>query len=125
MTAAIAEGYTLVICLARACGTEQTNRAAAALRECVRSSRHAVLIVSGCSLGAVGCRLRPPGPVVLVQPCDIHRRPIGPAIRVGPLRTDDDVAAVQAWIRTARFDLALLPPRLVTLHRATRAAMHN
>lgn len=125
MTAAIAEGYTLVVCAAPACVTEQPNRATEALRDCVRSSRHGVLVVSGCSLGAVGCRLRPTGALILAQPCDVDRRPTGPAVRVGPLRSDDDVAAVQAWIRAARFDPALLPPHLVALHRTTRAAMHN
>lgn len=125
MTAAIAEGYTLVICAGPACGTAQPDRATAALRECVRSSQHGVLVLSGCSLGAVGCRFRPTGPLVVVQPCDVHRRPTGQAVRVGPIRTDDDLAAVQTWIRIARFDPALLPPHLVALHHTTRAAMHN
>lgn len=125
VTATVAEGYTLVICAASACRPEKPNRVAAALRECVQSSRHGVLIVSGCSVSAIGCRLRPAGLVVVVQPCDVHRRPTGLAVRVGPLRSDDDVAAVQAWIRHARFDPALLPPHLVMLHRTTRAAMYN
>ena len=125
MNAAIADGYTVVICAAPACSTEQSNGISAALRDCVRSSRHGVLVVSGCYLGAISCRLRPVGPLVLVKPCDAHRRPTGPVVCVGPLRSDDDVAAVQEWIRIARFDPALLPPHLVALHRTTRAAMHN
>lgn len=41
-----------LICAAPTCDDGQPN-AAAALRDCVRSSRHGVLVVSGCSLGAV------------------------------------------------------------------------
>ncbi|MGH3602498.1 MAG: hypothetical protein ACRDQI_00515 [Pseudonocardiaceae bacterium] len=77
MTAAISEGYTLVTCVAPACGTEQPDRLAVVLRDCVLSSRDGVLVVSGCSLGAVSCRFRPAGPLVHVQPCDADR-PGGP-----------------------------------------------
>lgn len=122
MTAAISEGYTLVTCVAPACGTEQPDRLAVVLRDCVLSSRDGVLVVSGCSLGAVSCRFRPAGPLVHVQPCDADRRPTGPVVRVGPIRSEQDIAAVQAWIRTARLDPALLPSHLVELHWATRAA---
>lgn len=118
-------GFTLVVCTAPGCHTEQSNCVAATLRDCVRSSRHGVLVVSGCTLGPFACRLRPGGSLVLVQPCDAQRRPTAPAIRVGPLRSDGDIAAVQAWIRIARFDPALLPPHLIALHRTTRAAMRN
>jgi hypothetical protein len=125
VNAAMAEGYTLAMCAAPACSTEQPNGISAALRACVWSSRHGVLVVSGCCLGAVSCRLRSAGPLVLMKPCDVHRRPTGPVVCVGPLRSDDDIAVVQEWIRSARFDPALLPPRLVALHRTIRAAMHN
>ncbi|MGH3768953.1 MAG: hypothetical protein ACRDTX_28035 [Pseudonocardiaceae bacterium] len=59
MTAAISEGYTLVTCVAPACGTEQPDRLAVVLRDCVLSSRDGVLVVSGCSLGAVSCPATP------------------------------------------------------------------
>jgi len=122
---AAAEGYTVVLCVAPGCRAGQPNRATAALRDYVRSSRHGVLIVSGCSLGPATCRLRPAGPLVLVQPCDTHRRPIGPAIRVGPIRSDDDLIALQKWIRVARFDPTLLPPHLAALDLASPAVRHN
>ncbi len=122
-----AEGYTLVLCSAPACDTavEGPDRTTAAMSDCVRSSQHGVLVVSGCTLGSVACRLRPSGPLVLVQPCDVHRRPTGPAIRVGPLRTDDDLVTVQNWIQAGRLDPALLPAHLITVHRTTCAATTN
>jgi len=62
------------------------------LRDCVRDSRGGVLVVSGCAVGPLACRMRAPGPVALVQPCDANRDPVCPAVRVGPIRTDDDIA---------------------------------
>jgi hypothetical protein len=56
VNAAIADGYTVVICPAPACSTEQSNGISAALRDCVRFSQHGVLIVSGCYLGAVAAQ---------------------------------------------------------------------
>ena len=124
---ASAEGYTLVLCSAPTCDTavEGPDRVAAAMSDCVRSSRHGVLVVSGCTLGPVACRLRPPGPLVLVQPCDVHRRPTGPVIRVGPLRTGADLDTVRNWIQAGRLDPALLPSHLITVHRTTCVAMTN
>jgi hypothetical protein len=91
----------------------------------VRSTRHGVLVVSGCTLDPLACRLRPTGPMLVVQPCYTQRRPTGPAIRVGALRTHDDIAAMQDWIRTARFDPAPLPPHLIAVRQRTRAATSN
>ena len=125
VTAAVSAGYTLVTCRAPACSTEQSRRLWAVLRDCVRSSQHGVLVVSGCSLGAVSCGFRSAGPLVCVQPCDADRRPTAPVVRVGPIRSEADVAAVQAWIRAARLDPASLPAHLVELHQAARAARHN
>lgn len=149
----IAEGYTLLSYAAPGCATPPDVRGpAATLQECVRSSRHGVLVVAGCTLGPVTCRLRAAGPVLVVQPCDRHRRAVGPAIWIGPLRTDPsttrstdadgdtdndpdgseidgvlaaDLALVVDWLRAARFDPALLPPRLTALHRRTRAVSRN
>ena len=125
MTAGVSAGYTLVSCRAPACSTKQLRRLEAVLRDCVRSSQHGVLVVSGCSLGAVNCGFRSAGPLVCVQPCAADRRPTGLMVRVGPIRSEADVAAVQAWICAARLDPALLPAHLVELHQASLAARHN
>jgi hypothetical protein len=114
-----------VLCAAPPCLDDQAQQTTAALKSCVRSSRHGVLVTSGCTLGPVGCRLRPAGQLLVVQPCGTDRHPIGPAVRVGPIRTDDDLAAVQEWIRTSRFDPLLLPPHRTSTHRTLRGATQN
>jgi hypothetical protein len=91
----------------------------------VRDSRGGVLVVSGCTVGSVVCRLREPGPVLLVQPCDANRDPICPAVRVGPIRSEDDIAEVRDWLRGGRLDPASLPAHLTALHRAAGAATSN
>lgn len=121
----VAEGYTLVVCAGDKCRTERPGRTVAVLRDCVRASRHGVLVVSGCALGRFACRLRPAGPMVLVQPCDARRRPAGPVIRVGPLCGEEDLVALVDWVRTERFDPTRLPRHLVVMHRAVRAAAGN
>jgi hypothetical protein len=96
------------------------------MRRAVRSSRLGVLVVApGCSIGHLACGLRSPGPVLVLQPSDAWQRPIGPAVRVGPLLTDKDVAVAEAWVRGARFDPDLLPERLVSVHRMMRAYVRN
>lgn|GEM_PF-3262512 len=119
------QGYTLIVCGAPVCHGELSGVVSAALRELVRDSRYGVLVVSGCTLGPVGCQLREVGPVVVVQPCDVERRPSRPAVRVGPIRAAEDIVAVRDWIRGASFDPALLPADLTVLHRATAAAAQN
>lgn len=119
------EGYTLVLCGAPICRAGPLAGLSAALRECVRSSRYGVLVMSGCSLGPMGCRLREAGPIVVVQPCDTERRPTRPAVWIGPIRDDGDFAAVQSWIRCASFDPSLLPAHLTVLHRARGAVAQN
>ncbi|MEN3265249.1 hypothetical protein [Pseudonocardia sp.] len=120
-----AKGYTLVMCTAPPCRDELTAQIVATLRECVRTSRCGVLVMSQCTLGTIACRLRPPGQFVLVQPCDTQRRPMGSGVRVGPLRDEADLAAVQAWIRAARFDAQLLLAHLTATDRTVRSAMRN
>lgn len=120
-----AEGYTLVLCGVPICRAGPPFGLSAALRECVRSSRYGVLVMSGCTLGPVGCRLREAGPIIVVQPCDTERRPTRPAVRIGPIRDDGDLAAVRNWIRCASFDPSLLPTHLTALHRARGAAARN
>lgn len=118
-------GYTLVLCGESRCATDVHDRAVAAMRRVVRSSRLGVLVVARCPVGRVACGLRPPGLMLVLQPTDARQRPIGPAVRVGPLLTDEDVAAVEAWVRDGRFDAELLPERLVSLHRMMRAYVRN
>ena len=118
-------GYTVLRCAAPECGSAMVTELLAVLRECVSSSRGGVLVSTDCTFGRLACRLRPSGPVLLVQPCDGERRPTRSAVRVGPLRTLDDVAAVQDWLRAGWINAAGLPARLTALDRDTRAAATN
>jgi hypothetical protein len=114
----VAFAYTVVACAAVPCRAEIADDLRAALRECVARSARGVLLVAGCTMGPTGCRLRLPGAVVVVQPCDAQRRPVGAAVRVGPVRTAEDVTAVRDWLSAARFDAAALPARLTALQGA-------
>jgi formylmethanofuran dehydrogenase subunit E len=118
-------GYTVLRCAAPECGSPLVTELLAVLRECVSTSRGGVLVSTGCTFGRLACRLRPSGPVLLVQPCDAERRPTRPAVRVGPLCTPDDLAAVRTWLRAGWIDPSLLPTRLTALDRDTRAAATN
>jgi hypothetical protein len=123
--AVTATGYTAVVCTAPDCRTPLLDELTADLRVAVRSSGSGVLVVAGCTLGAVVCRLRLPAPLVAVQPCDVQRRPIGPVVRVGPLRSRADVTELVRWLGRARFDVDALPDRLAVTHRAVGAATVN
>ncbi|MHA6793470.1 hypothetical protein ACVGVM_08100 [Pseudonocardia bannensis] len=124
---AVTAGFTVVACTADGCRATpaETSRTGEMLREVVRASRHGVLVSTGCLLGATTCRLRPSAPLVLVQPCDADRRPTRPAVRIGPLRTAADVAALERWLRSGRYDPALLPAHLLDVHRRTVRAATN
>lgn len=117
-----AEGCTVVLCQAQPCVTALALMPA--LRAAVRAIPHGVLIASGCTFGTLPCRTRTPGPVVLVQPCDVARRPAGPAVRVGPMRTRSDVADLVAWLRAGEFAAATLPWWL-RFDDVRRLALHN
>lgn len=117
-----AAGFTVVVCQADSCLSGLALMPA--LRSVVRATRHGVLISSGCTLGTLTCRSRTAGTVVLVQPCDVERRPVGPAVSVGPLRTRSDVADLVAWLRAGEFDTAALPWWL-RADAARRLAAHN
>lgn len=117
-----AEGFTVVVCSADPCCTAVPLLPA--LRAAVRATPHGVLISSGCTLGTLTCRTRATGSVVLVQPCDAARRPVGAAVRVGPLRTRRDVAEVVAWLRAGQLSAGALPWRL-RFDDARRLALHN
>jgi hypothetical protein len=125
VSAATAAGYTAVVCTAPGCRSFLSDQLLADLRAAVRGSRRGVLVVSGCTLGAVACRLRPPAPLVVVQPCDLRRRPVGAAVRVGPLSSRDDVAELARWLARARFDVDDLPAHLAATHREVGAATVN
>lgn len=109
-------GYVAVRCADRACGGPLAADLDQALRESVRSSRHGILVVSGCTCGPLACRTRPVGPVVLVQPCR-GNRPTGPAVHIGPVSGGEDVAAVRACLEHGHLDVKNLPMRLLVLHR--------
>ncbi|MDL5156985.1 hypothetical protein [Actinomycetospora termitidis] len=88
-----------------ACGVEACPHAAAAPHDCddelraaIRATPHGVLVRSGCLQGC-STATTSAGATVLVQPCDTHRRPVGPALVVGPLHEPADVAECCAWLR--------------------------
>lgn len=115
-------GFTAVVCGAAGC---DDGAVLDALRAVVRSSPQGVLVRSGCTLGPVACRLRVPGALVLVQPCDARGAPAGAAVRVGPLVTDHDRRTVARWLGGGPLDPTALPTHLTGLHRRTRAAARN
>jgi hypothetical protein len=124
-----AAAYTAVLCRAPRCGAGDPgtvwSRSAAALRAAVATSRQGVLVSAGCLVGPAACGLRPSAPLVVVQPCDTDRNPTGPALRIGPLRTEADVDALAAWLRAGDLDGALRPAHLLDLHRRAAAAPRN
>ncbi|MDI2030315.1 hypothetical protein QFW96_16920 [Saccharopolyspora sp. TS4A08] len=96
-----------------------------ALRESVSRTPHGVLVSAPCQLGSLWCRTRAQtsgdGTVVLVQPCDLKRRPTGPVIPVGPLRDRADLAALTGWMTSTPLSADTLPARLRTRTPATHA----
>jgi hypothetical protein len=122
-------GFTAVFCRSSGCGSGDRATVAVdlftALRDAVRESRNGVLVSAGCLLGPSICGARATAPVVLVQPCDAERRPVGAAVPVGPLRTAADVETLTGWLRTGSLDPALLPAHLLVVHRRAVAAPLN
>ena len=118
-------GFTLVLCGAGGCHNDVAAEARSMLRGHVKTTRHGMLVVSGCSLSPALCRFRSEGPVLIVQPCDADRQPTSPLIRVGPLRTISDVVAVRQWLRGGTLDAHALPVHLTGLHRNAFAAASN
>jgi hypothetical protein len=109
--------FTVVVCRAGPCrpahpvGDVLMPRLAAVIKQ----SRHGVLVRTGCLLDAPRCRsagTHDSGTYLAVQPCDIRRRPNGPAIRVGPILTGDDAEAVASWLAEGGLDTDALVPRL-------------
>lgn len=112
--------YTLVLCGASRCVSELHDHALSAMRRVVRSSKLGVLVVARCPVGRLACGMRPPGPIVVVQPSDARQRPTTPAVRVGPLLTVEDVEIAEAWLREARLVRGCGRPR-----RGARAGFHR
>ena len=108
-------GFTVALC--QACGDPELP-VLQHLRETIRRCPHGVLVSSSCLLGRLSCHTRtisgsPGGAIVVVQPCSsTSREPLGHAIRVGPLRTHADLAALARWLRQSRLTPGSLPPRL-------------
>lgn len=118
-----AEGWTAVLCRAEGCCFDLPLMTA--LRAAVRAAPHAVLLSTGCTLGPMTCRSRADGAIVLVQPCDAARRPVGAATHVGPIRTADDLADVVAWLRGGVLDPERLASHLRIEHTRRRLAHQN
>jgi hypothetical protein len=113
---ATADGCTIMLCGANGCSTPLYEHLRAELRHVVRTTKFGVLVVSGCALGAVTCRMRAPAPMIAVQPCDTQRRPVGLMIRLGPVRTCDDIAIITRWRQSGQSDTDDLPRRLTMTH---------
>jgi len=116
------EPFNAVVCRAGPCARSAgplLHHLGAATGRCP----HGVLISTGCVLRAERC-LRAPGhdsgAYLMVQPCDLGRRPRGTAIGIGPVLTDADAAAVADWLAGDSLDPARLDPRLRLTLRGAR-----
>ena len=93
------------------------------LRAATRSCPHGVLISAGCVLRAARCQSGPghdSGTYLLVQPCDLDRRPRGIAIGVGPVLSDADADTVAEWLVGGSLDAGRLEGRLRLTVRPVR-----
>jgi hypothetical protein len=116
------QAFNAIVCRAGPCAGAAVpllRHLDAATRRCP----HGVLISTGCVLRASRC-LRAPGhdsgAYLLVQPCDLDRRPRGIAIGIGPVLTAADAAAVADWLAGGSLDAARLEPRLRLTSRPAR-----
>ncbi|MEU6497818.1 hypothetical protein ABZ890_47105 [Streptomyces sp. NPDC046984] len=103
-----ARPFTLVVCVSCQSATDQVLDE---LRRAVRDCPHGVLISTGCLRKVLDCAGRR-GLHAVVQPCTADRSPAGAAVRLGPLTTEADAAAVGAWLRAGMPDDGTLPIRL-------------
>lgn len=96
-------GVTVVRCGARACPHTAAGPAGwdAELRATVRATPHAILVAVTCVLGGHCTGTAAAGPHVVVQPCDVERRPCGPAALLGPVHEPADVGELCAWVGDA------------------------
>ena len=108
------EPFNAVVCRSGPCGGT-AGQLLHRLRAAVGRCPHGVLISTSCMLRAARCRRgqdHESGAYLLVQPCSLDRRPLGIAIRVGPVLTDADAAAVADWLAGPSLDVTRLEPRL-------------
>ncbi|HEY2224535.1 hypothetical protein [Actinomycetospora sp.] len=93
-------GVTVVACGVHGCphASASPDGSDDELRAAIRETPHGVLVRSGCLQGC-STETSSAGATVLVQPCDVHRRPSGPTLVVGPLHEQADVAECCAWLR--------------------------
>lgn len=123
--------FTAVLCAADGCCRDTGLDVTGALRATTRRCPHGVLVLAGCVLGPVLCLTcgpsgdGPPGSYVVVQPCAHDRRPTGSAVRVGPLRTAADVAALSDWLEHGDLRRERLPQHLRAVPGALRSASLN
>jgi hypothetical protein len=108
------EPFNAIVCRADPCATAAApllRFLGAATRRCPNG----VLISTGCVLRAARCLHVPAhdsGAYLLVQPCDLDRRPQGIAIGIGPVLTEADACAVADWLAGGGLDATRLEPRL-------------
>jgi hypothetical protein len=106
--------FNAVVCRTGPCasaGKQLLERLRPATRDCP----YGVLIGAGCLLGAPRCQAAPShdsGAYLLVQPCDLDRRPKGMVIGVGPVLSDTDADAVAEWLTDGSLDADRLEDRL-------------
>ncbi|HEX3827214.1 MAG TPA: hypothetical protein VHV82_08080 [Sporichthyaceae bacterium] len=117
-------GFTIVFCSGRACESALPvrERLAATARGCA----HGMLVGSPCLLGPHGCPGNVPAavraPVLLAQHCaGPERRPIGPTLTLGPLRSRRDLEGVCQWLT----EPAAAPPLFLDLWARQLAARSN
>jgi len=113
--------FTLVVCASCEAATDQVIDE---LRRAVRDSPHGVMISTGCRQKFFDCAGRR-GLHVAVQPCTADRSRAGAVVRLGPLVTVADAAAVGAWLRAGMPDDGTLPDRLLAAPAPQRVAHLN
>ncbi len=117
--------FTVALCTR--CGSAPDASLLEHLRATIRVCHQGILVTTGCLLGDLACASRGAhsGAVVMLQPCTIERRPLGPARWIGPIDADADVIAVCRWIVSGQWGLDGLPERLSGAARTVQAAMTN
>jgi hypothetical protein len=104
--------FTVAICTH--CGAEPELAVLTELRATIRRCPHAVLATTACLRGPLTCQAHPHGrgAVIILQPCSVDRRPLGPTMWIGPIRDDADLDVVRTWLESGRWNLQTLPIRL-------------
>jgi hypothetical protein len=123
------EGFTLVLCRADGCAQNvDTEREPVerALSEATRRCPHGVMVLTDCLMGPLACRVRGrTGRMAVVQPCRASRRPTGPSILVGPIRSAEDARELGRWLHSGALTSDTLPDQLRDYARTLRAAARN